>query len=89
MRVALDPDEVQILIQVIQAALGERSRALAAASSPQEKSRLENETRVLEEARARLAVAHREAVVDESVEETFPASDSPAHGVVRERPTRK
>ena len=88
MRVALDPDEIQVLIPVIHSAHAERERALAAARSSQERSRLENEVRVLEEIRARLTVAHREAVVDESVEETFPASDPPARGVVRERPKR-
>jgi hypothetical protein len=85
MRISLDPDEIRILTQVIQSAQSERSRNIADARSSEERARLEGEVRLLEEIRARLAVAHREDVIDESVEETFPASDPPARSAVRER----
>jgi hypothetical protein len=85
MRIGLDPDEVDVLTKVIQVALMERSRVMAAGPSAEDRAILERETRVLEHIRRRLAEAHREEVLDESVEETFPASDPPARSVVRDR----
>ncbi|TMQ71392.1 MAG: hypothetical protein E6K80_05745 [Candidatus Eisenbacteria bacterium] len=86
MRVGLDPDEAQLLTRLISAAQDERSERIARARSPEDLARLEKEARMLETLRVRLAEAHREEILDESVEETFPASDPPARSVVRDRP---
>ncbi len=80
MRLHFDREESQILAQVIQSALEARAR-LAATAAPPDRARIETESRLLEGLRRRLAEAHREEVLDESVEETFPASDPPAHSV--------
>jgi hypothetical protein len=85
MRVSLDTDEVRLLTDLIQAAERERASLIGRASSPAERDRLEKETQQLAALRQRLAELHREEVLDESSEESFPASDSPARSVVKDR----
>ena len=84
MRVSLDPEEAQLLSQVIQAAQAERSRLITRAERPEDLARLEKEARVLEQLRLRLDEAHREEMIDESSEESFPASDPPARSLAND-----
>lgn len=86
MRLSLSPEEFTLLTKVLHTAQSEREQGIVQAQSEENRALLEREVRVLEALRRRLAELHREEVVDESVEETFPASDSPARSVVKDRP---
>ena len=85
MWVLLDPDEAQFMAKVVRAAQAERAWSISRAETREETARLEEEARRLEAILARLSEAHREEVLDESLEESFPASDPPARSVVSER----
>lgn len=90
MNVELNPDEVALLHRLLQdAERGHRERLREGAGA--EHGRLADEWKLLDGLRGKLRdprrdEKHREAVVDHAVEESFPASDPPAHSVVKEEP---
>lgn len=90
MNVELSADEVALLHRMLEdAERGHRERLRAGAGA--DHGRLADEWKLLDGLRGKLRdpereTKHREAVVDHAVEESFPASDPPAHSVVKEEP---
>ena len=84
MRLSLNPEEFTLLTKVLHTAQSEREQGIVQSQSEENRALLEREVRDLEGLRRRLAELHREEMVDESVEETFPASDSPARSVAKD-----
>jgi len=89
MRVQLGAEEVEVLDKVLKATHEERLRQIHHADSREYRALLEHEASLIEGIRIKLAgtpaVDHREEMIDEGLEETFPASDPPAHSIVSER----
>jgi hypothetical protein len=85
MHVSLDAEEFILLTKVLHTAQSERAQGIVQSQSEENRALLEREVVVLDALRRRLAEIHREEVLDESSEESFPASDSPARSVVKDR----
>jgi len=88
MKLELDSAEVELLLGVLEAADRDRLHQIHHAAAREFRERLRSEADLIERLRARLAgrasgVSHREEILDESVEESFPASDPPARSSAR------
>jgi|KBSSwiStaDraftv2_1062776.scaffolds.fasta_scaffold2795444_1 thiamine kinase-like enzyme len=84
MRLSLTSEEFALLTKVLHTAQAEREQGVVQSQSVENRQVLEHEIEELQALRRRLTELHREEIVDESSEESFPASDPPARSVARE-----
>ncbi len=83
----LDPSELELVLGIFESAHRERLLQVHRADSVRFRSRLDREAVMIERVHDRLSEAiaapaamHADDAVDISAEDSFPASDPPAHG---------